>query len=90
MYGNTGARVVVGGVLLSGSFYMCTTLQCILCKESCVARYKHAHLSPDFTSQEFWIEPNVSTTIQSSLSVAIQDRGDVHLSTLWEGEMAGN
>ena len=61
----------------------------LLCEESCVARYRHVHLSPDFTSQEFRIEPNVSTTIQSSLSVAIQNRG-VRLSTLWGGEVAGN
>ena len=37
-----------------------------------------AHLSLDFTSQEFGTEPNVSTTIQSSSSVAIQNRGDAH------------
>ena len=60
------------------------------CEESCVARYRHVHLSLDFTSQEFGIEPNVSKTIQSSSSVAIQFRGDVRLSTLWGGEMAGN
>ena len=36
------------------------------------------------------IEPNVSTTIQSSSSVAIQNRADVRLSTLWRGEMVGN
>ena len=35
------------------------------------------------------IEPNISMTIQSSSSVAIQNR-DVRLSTLWGGEMAGN
>ena len=34
MYGNTSARVVVGGVLLSGSFYMCLTVECILCSEN--------------------------------------------------------
>ena len=34
MYGNTSAGVVVGGVLLSGSFYMCLTVQCILCSEN--------------------------------------------------------
>ena len=26
--------VVVGGVLLSGSFYMCPTVECILCSEN--------------------------------------------------------
>ena len=27
------------------------------CEESCVARYRHAHLLPDFTSQDFiWME----------------------------------
>ena len=31
MYGNTSAGVRVGGVLLSGSFSMCPTVQCILC-----------------------------------------------------------
>ena len=31
MYGNTSAGVVVGGVLLSGSFSMCPTVECILC-----------------------------------------------------------
>ena len=34
MYGNTSAGVVVGGVLLSGSFYMCPTVECILCSEN--------------------------------------------------------
>ena len=29
MYGNTSAGVVVGGVLLSGSFYMCPTVECV-------------------------------------------------------------
>ena len=53
----------------------------VRCEESCVARYRHVHLSLDFTSQEFGIEPNVSTTIQSSSSVAIQNRGYVCLST---------
>ena len=32
-------------------------------EESCVARYRHVHLSPDFTSQEFGKEPNVSTDL---------------------------
>ena len=31
MYGNTSAGVGVGGVALSGSFYMCPTVECILC-----------------------------------------------------------
>ena len=35
MYGNTSAGLVVGGVLLSDSFYMCPTVQCILCSEMC-------------------------------------------------------
>ena len=35
MYGNNSARVWVGGVLLSGSFYMCPTVECILCSEMC-------------------------------------------------------
>ena len=34
MYGNTSAGVVVGGVLLSGSFYMSPTVHCILCSEN--------------------------------------------------------
>ena len=34
MYGNTSAGVVVGGVLLSGSLYMCPTVECILCSEN--------------------------------------------------------
>ena len=34
MYGNTSAGVGVGGVLLSGSFYMCPTVECILCSEN--------------------------------------------------------
>ena len=34
MYGNTSARVGIGGVLLSGSFYMCPTVECILCSEN--------------------------------------------------------
>ena len=34
MYGNTSTGVVVGGVLLSGSFYMCPTIECILCGEN--------------------------------------------------------
>ena len=33
-YGNTSAGVVVGGILLSGSFYMCPTVECILCSEN--------------------------------------------------------
>ena len=33
MYGNTSAGGV-GGVLLSGSFYMCPTVECILCSEN--------------------------------------------------------
>ena len=33
MYENTSAGIVVGGVLLSGSFYMCPTVECILCSE---------------------------------------------------------
>ena len=45
--------------------------------------------SLDFTSQEFEIKPNVSTTIPSS-SVAIRNRGDVCLSTLWRVEIVGN
>ena len=53
------------------------------CEESCAARYRHFHLSLDFASQEFGIEPNVST-IQSSLSVAIQNRGNAHLNILGE------
>ena len=32
MYGNNSAGV--GGVLLSGSFYMCPTVKCILCSEN--------------------------------------------------------
>ena len=34
MYGNTSAGVVVGGVLLSGSFSMCPTVECTLCSEN--------------------------------------------------------
>ena len=34
MYGNPSAEVVVGGVSLSGSFYMRPTVQCILCSEN--------------------------------------------------------
>ena len=34
MYGNTIAGVGVGGVLLSGSSYMCPTVQCVLCSEN--------------------------------------------------------
>ena len=34
MCGNTSARVGVGGVLHSGSFYMCPTVECILCSEN--------------------------------------------------------
>ena len=34
MYGNTSAVVGVGGVLLSGSFSMCPTVECILCSEN--------------------------------------------------------
>ena len=34
MYRNTSAGVVVGGVLLSVSFYMCPTVECILCSEN--------------------------------------------------------
>ena len=49
------------------------------CKESYVARYRHVHLSLDFTSKEFEMEPNVLTIIQSSLSVAIQNKGNAHL-----------
>ena len=40
------------------------------CETSCVARYRHTYLSPNFTSQNFeLIEPNVSTTMQLSSSV---------------------
>ena len=34
MYGNTSAGVGVGGVLLCSFFYMCPTVECILCSES--------------------------------------------------------
>ena len=34
MYGNTGVEVGVGGVLLSGSFSMSPTVECILCSEN--------------------------------------------------------
>ena len=34
MYGNTSAGVGVGGVLLCGSFYMCLTVECVLCSEN--------------------------------------------------------
>ena len=34
MSGNTNAGVVVGGVIFSGSFYMCPTVECILCSEN--------------------------------------------------------
>ena len=34
MYGNNSAGVGVGGVLLSGPFYMCPTVECILCSEN--------------------------------------------------------
>ena len=31
--------VVVGGVLLSGSFYMCPTVECVLCSENVYAAH---------------------------------------------------
>ena len=34
MYENTSAGVVVERVLLSGCFYMCPAVQCILCSEN--------------------------------------------------------
>ena len=34
MYGNTSVGVEVGEVLLSGSFNMCPTVECILCPVS--------------------------------------------------------
>ena len=34
MYGSSSLGVGVGGVLLSGSFYMCPTVECILCSEN--------------------------------------------------------
>ena len=34
MYGNNSAGVGVGGVLICGSFYMCPTVECILCSEN--------------------------------------------------------
>ena len=34
MYRNTSAVVGVGRVLLSGSFYVCSTVECILCTEN--------------------------------------------------------
>ena len=34
MYGNISAGLGVGGVLLSGFFYMCPTVECILCSEN--------------------------------------------------------
>ena len=34
MYGNTSEGVGVGGVLISGSFYMCPTVECILRSEN--------------------------------------------------------
>ena len=39
MYGNTSAGVGVGGVLLSGTFYMCPTVECILCSENVYAAH---------------------------------------------------
>ena len=33
-YGNTSAGVGIGGVLLSGSFSMCPTVECVLCSEN--------------------------------------------------------
>ncbi len=34
IYGNTSAGVGVGGVLLSSSFHMCPTVECIPCSEN--------------------------------------------------------
>ena len=34
MYGNNSALVGVGGVLLCSSFYMCPTVECMLCSEN--------------------------------------------------------
>ena len=34
MYGNTSAEVGLGGILRSGSFYMCPIVQCMLCSEN--------------------------------------------------------
>ena len=34
MYSNNNAGEGVGGVLLSGSFYMCPTVECILCNKN--------------------------------------------------------
>ena len=39
MYGNASAGVVVGGVLLFGSFYMCPTVECILCSDNVYAAH---------------------------------------------------
>ena len=43
-----------------------TATYTVHCKESCVARYRHVHVLPDFTSQEFGMEPNVSMTVSST------------------------
>ena len=34
MYGNKSAGVEVGGCYFGGSFYMCPTVECMLCSEN--------------------------------------------------------
>ena len=45
MYGNTSAVVGVGGVLLCGSFYMCSTVECMLCSKERVDSTLHEAVS---------------------------------------------
>ena len=49
MYGKSAsAQVGMGGVLLSGSFYICPTVECILCNETV---YMHCTLHEAVSGQ---------------------------------------
>ena len=46
-------EVVVGGVLLSGSFYMCPTVECILCSENVYTAYCMTYSHPAVLNELF-------------------------------------
>ena len=55
-----------------------------MCEESCVARYRHVHLSPDFTSQEFWKGAKRFDDYTVVIVSGNTNRGDAYLNKLGE------
>ena len=83
MYGNTSAGVVVGRVLLSGSFYMCPTVQCILCSES-VHSTLHEAVSSQVICKPTYSHPAVLNELFTRHLLTAQESSKVSKYRWWQ------